>query len=80
MPPCNNRAELFSIAKHQQILGNKEEEYELILETQRKASVVREHEELHPLITEECPMYLEEMKTISLSSTMLGELMLQEMS
>ena len=44
----------------------KEEEYELILEKQRKDSVAREHEELHPPITETCPMCLDEISIANL--------------
>ena len=60
LPPSSSIDDLFSLAKHQKILGEKEEEYELTLETQRRASVVREHKELHPPITEECPICLED--------------------
>lgn len=49
LPPSNGRSEegLFK-AKHIQILAQKEEEYQLMMETERIADVVREHEELHP--------------------------------
>mmetsp|Transcript_18285 Transcript_18285/g.33123 ORF Transcript_18285/g.33123 Transcript_18285/m.33123 type:complete len:258 (+) Transcript_18285:268-1041(+) len=60
LPPSSSAADLFSLAKHQKILGEKEEEYELTLETQRRASVVCEHKELHPPTTEECPICLED--------------------
>ena len=66
LPPNRSREDICSLAKHQQIVGEKEEEYELILEKQRRDSVVREHEELHPRITETCPICLEE---ISIATT-----------
>ena len=60
LPPRENRSEEgFFKAKHLKILVQKEEEYELIIESQRVALVVCEHEELHPPITEECPICLE---------------------
>lgn len=37
-----------------------EYKYELLLESERIASVVREHKELHPPYTEECPICLED--------------------
>ena len=55
--PCKHCSEEgFFKAKYLKILAPKEEEYELILELPRIALVAREHEELHPPITEECPI------------------------
>ena len=69
LPPCENRSEEgFFKAKHLKILAQKEEEYELILESQRVALVVREHEELYPPITEECPICLEDIRITALDS------------
>ena len=57
LPPCENRSEEgFFKAKYLKILAPKEEEYELIHELPHIALVAREHEELHPPITEECPI------------------------
>lgn len=44
------------------------EELELILETQRRVTAVREHEELHPPITEECPICIETISIANASS------------
>ena len=43
-------------AKHIQQLAEVEEEYALLVESKRIESVVRDHEELHPPITERCPI------------------------
>lgn len=46
-------------ANHIKILAEKQEEYDVIVEEQRVASVQREHLEVHPLPGEECPICLE---------------------
>ena len=65
-PADSNLEAICFLAKHQQILGEKEEEYDLILEKQRRRAVVDEHAKLHPPITEECPICLE---SINVSKT-----------
>eukprot|EP00571_Detonula_confervacea_P006298 CAMPEP_0172319826 /NCGR_PEP_ID=MMETSP1058-20130122/38809_1 /TAXON_ID=83371 /ORGANISM="Detonula confervacea, Strain CCMP 353" /LENGTH=397 /DNA_ID=CAMNT_0013034957 /DNA_START=41 /DNA_END=1231 /DNA_ORIENTATION=+ len=65
LPPCRNRTEQVSKVKQQQILADKVEEYELLLESQRVDSVVRGHEELHPPVTDECPICLETIRIAS---------------
>ena len=49
-------------ANHQKTLGEKEMEYEMALEAQRRESVFRAYEEMNPPITEECPICLETIK------------------
>eukprot|EP00579_Thalassiosira_antarctica_P025108 CAMPEP_0202005392 /NCGR_PEP_ID=MMETSP0905-20130828/10440_1 /ASSEMBLY_ACC=CAM_ASM_000554 /TAXON_ID=420261 /ORGANISM="Thalassiosira antarctica, Strain CCMP982" /LENGTH=169 /DNA_ID=CAMNT_0048562947 /DNA_START=126 /DNA_END=632 /DNA_ORIENTATION=- len=66
--PHRSRTEWADEAKHRQILAEREEELELLLEEQRVAAVVREHVELHPPITEECPICLETIPITSLQS------------
>ena len=69
LPPCENRSEEgFFKAKHLKILVQKEEEYELILESQRVAAVICEHEELHPPITEEYLICLEAIRITDVDS------------
>ena len=46
-------------AGHIRLLSKNEEEYELILESQRVDAVMREHDELHPPTTEDCPICLD---------------------
>ena len=41
-------------------LGEKEMEYELLIEEDRVNEVVREYEELHPPVFEPCPICLED--------------------
>ena len=60
--PFTTREELFYEAKHRQILGDKEEKYEIMLEIQRRKTLVREHEAIHPPNSEECPICLETIK------------------
>ncbi|KAL7526512.1 hypothetical protein ACHAWF_001801 [Thalassiosira exigua] len=52
-------------AEHIKILAKKTEEYELILESQRVEAVVREHEEIYPAPTQDCPICLEAIRTSS---------------
>ncbi|KAL7551957.1 hypothetical protein ACHAWF_018405 [Thalassiosira exigua] len=58
-------------AEHIKILGKKEEEYDLILESQRVKAVLREHDELHPPATEDCPICLETIRIVNMGSTSL---------
>lgn len=55
-------------AKHVKLLAEKELEYLLIGENARIAGVIREHEELHPPETMECPICLDEMTNTELDS------------
>ena len=52
---------MFAIAKQQKILAIKEDVRAHRIEQNRVAAVVRKHEELHPLPTEDCPICLEPM-------------------
>ena len=68
LPLCSSRKEWDAKAKHIYNLSQKEEEYDLILESHRVAEVVKTQEEQHPPLTEECPICLEMKPNNSLDS------------
>jgi hypothetical protein len=64
LPPPECIEDFISIAAHQKILGQKDEEYELILEKERVDAIIGEQDELHPS-KDDCPICLEPLKISS---------------